>query len=88
MHLFDRTVKPVLLYGSEICATTNTASAKVKKDSFSLFNTMYDMPCEKLHIKLLKYLLAVNRKSKKVSNDQEPIQSDPRSCPQNQKGNN
>ena len=33
----------------------------------------------------------VNRyciKSKKISNDQELIQSDPTSCPQNQKGNN
>ena len=28
------------------------------------------------------------KKSKKISNDQEPIQSDPISCPQNQKGNN
>ena len=28
------------------------------------------------------------RKSKKISNDQELIQSDPSSCPQNQKGNN
>ena len=27
-------------------------------------------------------------KSKKISNDQELIQSDPTSCPQNQKGNN
>ena len=29
-----------------------------------------------------------NMKSKKISNDQELIQSDPISCPQNQKGNN
>ena len=28
------------------------------------------------------------RKSKKISNGQELIQSDPTSCPQNQKGNN
>ena len=28
------------------------------------------------------------KKSKKISNDQELIQSDPISCPQNQKGNN
>ena len=27
-------------------------------------------------------------RSKKISNDQELIQSDPTSCPQNQKGNN
>ena len=29
-----------------------------------------------------------NLKSKKISNDQELIQSDPMPCPQNQKGNN
>ena len=63
MHLFDHTVKPVLLYGSEIWGTINTASAKVKKDPFSLLNTLYDMPCEKLHIRFPKYLLAVNRKT-------------------------
>ena len=28
------------------------------------------------------------KESKKISNDQELIQSDPTSCPQNQKGNN
>ena len=32
--------------------------------------------------------LLSNRKSKMISNDQELIQSDPISCPQNQKGNN
>ena len=30
----------------------------------------------------------VSIQSKKISNDQELIQSDPISCPQNQKGNN
>ena len=30
----------------------------------------------------------ISIKSKKISNDQELIQSDPISCPQNQKGNN
>ena len=30
----------------------------------------------------------VKHQSKKISNDQELIQSDPISCPQNQKGNN
>ena len=29
-----------------------------------------------------------SQKSKKISNDQELIKSDPTSCPQNQKGNN
>ena len=30
----------------------------------------------------------IHKQSKKISNDQELIQSDPTSCPQNQKGNN
>ena len=30
----------------------------------------------------------VRMESKKISNDQELIQSDPKSCPQNQMGNN
>ena len=33
-------------------------------------------------------LFCVRKQSKKISNDQELIQSDPTSCPQNQKGNN
>ena len=33
-------------------------------------------------------LVTVNWESKKISNDQELIQSDPTSCPENQKGNN
>ena len=32
--------------------------------------------------------IVIIRQSKKISNDQELIQSDPTSCPQNQKGNN
>ena len=31
---------------------------------------------------------AANVQNKKISNDQELIQSDPTTCPQNQKGNN
>ena len=33
-------------------------------------------------------ILSYRNESKKISNDQELIQSDPISCPQNQKGNN
>ena len=33
-------------------------------------------------------VLGLQCKVKKISNDQELIQSDPTSCPQNQKGNN
>ena len=39
-----------------------------------------------LKVPLIDFALSVG--SKKISNDQELIQSDPISCPQNQKGNN
>ena len=39
------------------------------------------------HDNVLDLFLTSNQ-SKKISNDQELIQSDPISCPQNQKGNN
>ena len=67
LHLFDHTVKPVLLYGSEIWGTINTLSANVKKDGFSIFDTFCNMPCEKLHIKFLKYVLGVHRKTTNVA---------------------
>ena len=63
LHLLDHAVKPVLLYGSEIWGTINTTLAIVKKDSSSLFNTLSDMPCEKLHVKFLKYILSVHKKT-------------------------
>ena len=62
LHLFDHMVKPVLLYGSEIWGIINTISASVKKDSFSLFNTLSDMPCEKLYVKFFKYISSVHKK--------------------------
>ena len=62
LHLFDHTVKPLILYGSEIWRTINTLSANVKKDGFSIFDAFGNMPCEKLHINFLKYVLGVHRK--------------------------
>ena len=38
--------------------------------------------------KVFENLDAMTKESKKISNDQELIQSDPTSCPQNQRGNN
>ena len=45
---------------------------------------IFDCSADILHV----YLVSPAMKSKKISNDQELIQSDPISCPQNQKGNN
>ena len=42
----------------------------------------------KLILTLMQTIDIGLKQSKKISNDQELIQSDPISCPQNQKGNN
>lgn len=63
LHLFDNMVKPVLLYGSEIWSTINTNSTKINKDNFSLFSCFDDMPCEKLHLKFMKFAVGVHKKA-------------------------
>ena len=51
-----------------------------KLKTYKLFKTSF---------KKENYLsLPLDKQSNKISNDQELIQSDPTSCPQNQKGNN
>ena len=35
----------------------------MKRDSFSLFNTLSGMHCEKLHVKILNYILSVHNKT-------------------------
>ena len=49
----------------------------------------HEFVCEKKKKKKnLRFYYRKEIQSKKISNDQELIQSDPTSCPQNQKGNN
>ena len=63
LNLFDHTVKPVLLYASEIWGTINTETKKVNQDEFCLFKHLENLPCEKLHVRYLKHVLGVHRKS-------------------------
>jgi hypothetical protein len=63
IHLFDHTIKPILLYGSEIWATANVNSSLVKKADYTLLKSFGNMHCDKLHIKFLKYILGVNKKA-------------------------
>ena len=63
IHLFDHTIKPILLYGSEIWATANTNSTIVKKDNYCLFNSFSNLYCDKMHVKFLKYVLGVHKKA-------------------------
>ena len=60
LHIFDHTVKPILLYCSEIWDCYLPKSAD--------FNFMFDysrlpsvLPCDKLHIHFCKYILGANK---------------------------
>ena len=63
IHLFEHTVEPVVLYGSEIWGTVNILSSKTKKADFSLERLFENFLCDKLQIKFLKYISKINKKS-------------------------
>jgi hypothetical protein len=62
LHIFDHTVKPILLYCSEIWGCYLPKSAD--------FNFMFDysrlpsvLPCDKLHFHFCKYIVGANKTS-------------------------
>jgi hypothetical protein len=56
MHLFDRLVKPVMMYGADICGFKLT---KFK----SIYNEMKKYVMEKCHLKYCRYVLGVNKRA-------------------------
>ena len=64
IHVFDHTIKPILLYGSEIWGSFNTQTAKFKNDrQITLDHIFNNLMCEKLRIKFGKFILGVHRKT-------------------------
>ena len=63
LHLFDHTVKPILLYGSEIWGTVNISSSILKKSNYNILKSYNNMPSEKQHLKFLKYVLSVHKRT-------------------------
>ena len=64
IHVFDHTIKPILLNGSEIWGSFNTQTAKFKNDRQITLDHIFDkLMCEKLHIKFGKFILGVHRKT-------------------------
>ena len=60
-NVFDHTVKPVLLYGSEVWGIFVADKLQKQKDLY-LNKLCTDFTAEKIHIKLCKYLLEVGRR--------------------------
>ena len=62
IHIFDHTVIPVLLYGSEIWGLFNPFSAKFRKDK-NIINILKNLKCEKLHTKFCRQILGIHKKA-------------------------
>ncbi len=61
IHIFDHTIKPILLYGSDIWSSFSKSSfSRNITDINKLFR---DLPCDKLHLKFCKLILGVHKKS-------------------------
>jgi hypothetical protein len=50
MHVFDHTIKPILLYGSDIWGMFNPFTMKCKKENPSLDNIYSGSLCEKINL--------------------------------------
>ena len=62
LHIFDHTIKPILLYGSEIWACSLPKKASIE-DLFDFSKITRSFYSEKLHIHFCKYILGVHKRS-------------------------
>jgi hypothetical protein len=69
MHVFDHTIKPILLYDCEMWGTFNTFSAKFRHGMQNLsFDQIYcKQKAQLLHHNFCKYILGVHKKSTNVA---------------------
>ena len=67
LHVFDHTIKPILLYGCEIWGSFSTSTARFRNGPIALDEIYSKSLCEKLHYKFCRFLLGVNCKSTKFA---------------------
>ena len=63
LHIFDHTVKPVLLYGCKWGTCYPSAAAVRKEEDFKLEKCYNNLDCEKLAVKYYKYILGVHKRT-------------------------
>ena len=64
INVFDRTINPIVLYGSEVWGIFNVTSAKFSRtDDIHLNDCYKHFQVETLHLKLCKSILGLTRKS-------------------------
>ena len=67
MHVFDHTIKPILLYGSDIWGMFNPFTMKCKKENPSIDNIYSGSLCEKIHLKFCKFILGVHKRTTNIA---------------------
>ena len=63
IHVFNHTIKPILLYGSEIWGTFQTSSSKFRNNVLPLSKIYANNSSEKFYMKYCKNLLGVHKKA-------------------------
>ena len=62
LHVFDHTIKPILLYGCEVWGGFNSFTARFRNTLPSLDKIYSKLKCESLHIRFCKFILGVHSK--------------------------
>jgi hypothetical protein len=62
-HIFDHTIKPIVLYGCEIWGTFNSNTARFRNGTVSPDRMYSNLIGEKLHTKFCKFILGVHKKT-------------------------
>ena len=63
MHVFDHTIKPILLYGCEVWGMLNPFTSKFRNTLLNFSRIFDKLPAEKLHQTFCKYILGVHSKT-------------------------
>ena len=67
MHVFDHSIKPILLYDSDIWGMFNPFTMKCKKENPSFDNIYSGSLCEKIHLKFCKFILGVHKRTTNIA---------------------
>jgi hypothetical protein len=63
LHVFNHTIKSILLYGCEIWGSFNPTTARFRNETITLDKIYQNLKCELLHTKFCKFILGVHKKS-------------------------
>jgi hypothetical protein len=63
LHVFDHTIKPILLYGCEIWGSFNPTTTRFRNETIALDKIYQNFKCELLHTKFCRFILGVHKKS-------------------------